>query len=31
MTSTSFDPIAYKSTTREQWEQAAEPWARWER
>ena len=24
-----FDAAAYKSTTREQWEQAAEPWHRW--
>src|SRR5258708_24628084 len=26
---TSFDPIAYKRTTREQWETAAEAWHRW--
>lgn len=24
-----FDPGAYKETTREQWQQAAEPWYRW--
>ncbi|MCC7368675.1 MAG: class I SAM-dependent methyltransferase [Chloroflexi bacterium] len=24
-----FDPIAYKETTREQWQQAAEAWHRW--
>ncbi len=24
-----FDPAAYKATTREQWQQAAEPWHRW--
>jgi hypothetical protein len=24
-----FDPIAYKSTTRAQWEVAAEPWHRY--
>ena len=24
-----FDPIAYKKTTRNQWETAAEPWHRW--
>ena len=24
-----FDPSAYKATTREQWQQAAEPWHRW--
>jgi SAM-dependent methyltransferase len=24
-----FDPIAYKRTTREQWQAAAEPWHRW--
>ncbi|HYH33548.1 MAG TPA: class I SAM-dependent methyltransferase [Nocardioides sp.] len=29
MTTTSFDPIAFKSTTREQWQSAAEPWHRW--
>jgi ubiquinone/menaquinone biosynthesis C-methylase UbiE len=26
---TTFDPIAYKATTREQWESAAEAWHRW--
>ena len=25
----SFDPIQYKTTTREQWEDAAEAWHRW--
>jgi SAM-dependent methyltransferase len=29
MSTATFDPIAYKHTTREQWELAAEPWARW--
>ena len=29
MTTTTFDPIAYKTTTRAQWETAAEPWHRW--
>ena len=24
-----FDPVAYKHTTREQWQTAAEPWHRW--
>jgi hypothetical protein len=28
-TTASFDPAAYKATTREQWQQAAEPWHRW--
>jgi SAM-dependent methyltransferase len=28
-TQTSFDPIAYKRTTRDQWETAAEAWHRW--
>jgi SAM-dependent methyltransferase len=28
-TQASFDPIAYKRTTREQWETAAEAWHRW--
>src|SRR3954466_10580751 len=28
-TSPEFDPVAYKTTTREQWEQAAEAWHRW--
>ncbi len=28
-TSTTFDPIAYKRTTRDQWETAAEAWHRW--
>lgn len=30
MTATAFDPIAYKETTREQWETAAEAWHRWQ-
>lgn len=25
----SFDAVAYKATTRQQWEEAAEPWHRW--
>lgn len=29
MTATVFDPIKYKTTTREQWQAAAEPWNRW--
>ena len=29
MTSTAFDPVQYKATTREQWQQAAEAWHRW--
>lgn len=30
MTTTStFDPVAYKTTTRAQWEEAAEAWSRW--
>ena len=29
MTATAFDPIKYKTTTREQWQAAAEPWNRW--
>lgn len=29
MTSSAFDPVAYKETTREQWQAAAEPWYRW--
>ncbi len=29
MTTTTFDPQAFKATTREQWEDAAEPWHRW--
>ena len=28
-TTTTFDPIAFKSTTRAQWESAAEAWHRW--
>lgn len=28
-TSTGFDPIKFKATTRAQWENAAEPWHRW--
>ncbi|KAB2346932.1 class I SAM-dependent methyltransferase [Actinomadura rudentiformis] len=27
--STTFDPVAFKATTRAQWEQAAEAWHRW--
>ncbi len=29
MTTTTFDPAAYKRTTRAQWETAAEAWDRW--
>ena len=29
MTTTAFDPVAYKQTTREQWQEAAEAWHRW--
>jgi SAM-dependent methyltransferase len=29
MTATTFDPVRYKETTREQWQAAAEPWNRW--
>jgi SAM-dependent methyltransferase len=29
MSSASFDPVAYKRTTTEQWQTAAEPWHRW--
>jgi len=29
MANTTFDPLAYKQTTREQWQVAAEPWDRW--
>jgi ubiquinone/menaquinone biosynthesis C-methylase UbiE len=29
MSSATFDPGAYKRTTREQWQTAAEPWYRW--
>lgn len=29
MSTTTFDPVAYKRTTREQWQAAAEPWYRW--
>ena len=29
MSSAAFDPAAYKRTTREQWQAAAEPWHRW--
>ena len=29
MTTTSFDPVVYKQTTREQWQEAAEAWDRW--
>lgn len=28
-TTQAFDPIAFKTTTREQWQAAAEPWHRW--
>jgi SAM-dependent methyltransferase len=30
MTTQQFDPVAFKATTRAQWEQAAEAWHRWE-
>lgn len=29
MSTATFDPAAYKRTTREQWQTAAEPWYRW--
>ena len=29
MATTVFDPVAYKQTTREQWQEAAEAWHRW--
>ena len=29
MSTATFDPVAYKRTTREQWQAAAEPWHRW--
>ena len=29
MSTATFDPLAYKRTTREQWQVAAEPWYRW--
>lgn len=29
MATTVFDPAAYKETTRQQWDSAAEPWHRW--
>ena len=29
MSTATFDPVAYKRTTREQWQAAAEPWYRW--
>ena len=29
MTTTTFDPVAFKSTTREQWQDAADAWHRW--
>jgi SAM-dependent methyltransferase len=29
MATTQFDPHRYKETTREQWQQAADPWHRW--
>ncbi len=29
MSTITFDPIAYKHSTREQWQAAAEPWYRW--
>ena len=31
MVTTQFDPHRYKETTREQWQQAADPWHRWGR
>ena len=31
MPTTQFDPHRYKETTREQWQQAADPWHRWGR
>ena len=30
MTATTFDPAAYKETTRDQWQDAAEAWHRWD-
>ena len=30
MTTTTFDPAAYKETTREQWQDAAAAWHRWD-
>jgi SAM-dependent methyltransferase len=30
MTLTAFDPVGYKATTREQWQQAADAWQRWD-
>lgn len=29
MTTTTFDPVAYKATTEQQWQEAAEAWHRW--
>jgi SAM-dependent methyltransferase len=29
MAATAFDPVAYKQTTREQWQEAADAWHRW--
>src|SRR6201987_232200 len=29
MSTATFDPVAYKRTTREQWQAAAEPWCQW--
>ena len=29
MTTTTFDPVAYKQTTTQQWQEAAEAWHRW--
>ena len=29
MTTTTFDPVAYKATTRQQWQEAAAAWDRW--
>ena len=29
MTTTAFDPVAYKETTRQQWQEAAAAWHRW--
>src|ERR671936_567813 len=30
MATVAFDPVAYKETTRQQWQEAAEAWHRWE-
>jgi len=29
MSTAAFDPVAYKRTTTDQWQTAAEPWHRW--